>query len=423
MEDEAELDTGVISGGWSISISSGVTIAGNVTTYATGFPVAGVTMNVTGSSTLSGLTGPAGSYSLTVPSGGSYTVTPSKSGDTPLANGMSTFDLLLIRRHILAIPGAALDSPYKILAADANGSSSLSTFDILIFRQFILSNTSSIPAGLWRFVPASYVFPDPLTPWSAPSNTSYASLATDVSGQNYVAIKMGDVNNSWSPPALAAQAKRKADLDKTVVFRLSNVTAQPGANVKALLTVEGFAGVGAAQFTLQWDSAVLRYTGLGDYGLRGLSEGNFGTSLAESGKLTFAWDDPEGTGMTVADGTTVFSINFEVVGGPGSRSPLELADSPTPREVVIFPDLARFDSKDGSVQISGASSPVISSVSMDQATGNLRLSLPTLNGVTYVFEYADTLPRQQMDCLASDRRGRNSENSDRFRNYQSTTVL
>jgi hypothetical protein len=69
-----------------------------------------------------------------IPLTANATITPSKD-DNPL-NGVSTYDLVLISKHILGIE--SLNSPYKMIAADANKSGSITTFDIVELRKMIL---------------------------------------------------------------------------------------------------------------------------------------------------------------------------------------------------------------------------------------------------------------------------------------------
>ena len=100
-----------------------------------------------------------------LPIGEDYTITPEK--DIFPNNGVSTFDLIFIRRHILGIQ--ALGSPYKMIASDVNRSGNISAFDMVLLSKLILqidtcfSNNTS-----WRFVDASFVFPDPSDPFSSP---------------------------------------------------------------------------------------------------------------------------------------------------------------------------------------------------------------------------------------------------------------
>jgi thiol-disulfide isomerase/thioredoxin len=79
----------------------------------------------------------------------SYTITAEKK-DVVL-NGLSTYDLVLISKHILNV--AALPNPWQLIAADVNCSESVTTFDIVLLRKVILGITDTLPCGAWRFLP------------------------------------------------------------------------------------------------------------------------------------------------------------------------------------------------------------------------------------------------------------------------------
>ncbi len=114
-----------------------------------------------------------------------------------LLNGVSTFDLTLLTRHILGI--LPLDSPYRLLAADINNSGHISILDVIHLRKAILGVNDHFPNNTsWRFVPEVYDFPDPQQPWSVPSPTSIsiAIFPVDAQSLNFVAVKVGDVNHS-----------------------------------------------------------------------------------------------------------------------------------------------------------------------------------------------------------------------------------
>lgn len=117
--------------------------------------------------------------------------------DTMDANGVTTFDLVLIRRHILNMD--TLDSPYKIIAADANNSGTITTFDLVEIRKLILQVYDEFPASKsWRFVDASYTFPNPLNPFEQPfpEFIRLQDLGSDSLNNNFIGIKIGDVNAS-----------------------------------------------------------------------------------------------------------------------------------------------------------------------------------------------------------------------------------
>ncbi|MBI1223912.1 MAG: hypothetical protein GC192_01630 [Bacteroidetes bacterium] len=142
------------------------------------------------------VTGANGQYLFQdVPLGDDVTITPEK--DTLPLNGVSTFDLVTIRKHILGVD--TLDSPYKIIAADINRSGAVSTFDIVEIRKLILVINTEFPNNTsWRFVDAAYVFPNPLNPFVEPfpESISVNNFSMDELDHHFIAIKIGDVNNS-----------------------------------------------------------------------------------------------------------------------------------------------------------------------------------------------------------------------------------
>jgi hypothetical protein len=173
-------------------------ISGNIHTEA-GIPVAGVTVTLSGDDTQTFSTDPSGDYSFTVAVGGTYTVTPSKNNDVVVDNGISSIDVLLMNKHILGI--TPLGSPYKIIAAaevNADGNTQISSFDVLFTRQLILGQITNFPINrLWQFVSSDFVFADPTFPFPFHNSRTYISITSSQSNQNFIGIKLGDVNESY----------------------------------------------------------------------------------------------------------------------------------------------------------------------------------------------------------------------------------
>ncbi len=174
-----------------------LTISGIIHTTQN-IPITGVTVELSGSDSQSVLTGADGTYSFDVAPGGDYVVAPSKSNDSIPNDGVTTFDITLARRHILIVD--TLDSPYKIIAGDINEELGMSTGDILQIRSLILGNTLIYPSGkLWQFIKSDYAFSDPLHPFTFDKTRTYDNLTTNQANQNFIGVKLGDVNESWSP--------------------------------------------------------------------------------------------------------------------------------------------------------------------------------------------------------------------------------
>lgn len=169
-------------------------LSGTISTEGNSF-VQDVSVQLSGKASQKMATRSSGGYWFYIWSEGDYTITPSL--DTDPLNGISTFDLLLIQKHILDIQ--VLNSPYKMIAADINNSRSITTLDLIQLRKLILgldvhfaNNTS------WRFVDADYVFPEVRNPWSAnfPEAVTIRLGIDSRRNANFIAIKIGDLNSS-----------------------------------------------------------------------------------------------------------------------------------------------------------------------------------------------------------------------------------
>jgi hypothetical protein len=140
--------------------------------------VPNVTLNLTGSASGSTLSDSSGNYTLSsVPSGGSYTVTPTKAALAPGAAGINTIDVVAVQRHFLVI-GTPL-SGCRLTAADVNGDSAVNTVDVVAIQRFYLQlATGTANVGKYQFNPV---------------HRSYVGIVSDQTAQNYDALVFGDV--------------------------------------------------------------------------------------------------------------------------------------------------------------------------------------------------------------------------------------
>ncbi len=171
------------------------TITGNVSTE-TSDNVLDVKVNLGGTTLLPISTSQAGMYTFpAMPIGGNYVVQPDKNND--FKNGVSTLDLVQIQKHLLGIQ--KLDSPYKMIAADANNSKSITAIDLIELRKLILGIYTELPNNTsWRFVDKNYTFPDPYNPWDQvwPESVTLSPLSLGMNEADFYGIKIGDVNNT-----------------------------------------------------------------------------------------------------------------------------------------------------------------------------------------------------------------------------------
>ena len=258
-----------------------------------------ITLENSNTTTLSQLS-TDGNYLFNVFLNQNYTVTPERNDD-PL-NGITTFDLILLGRHILELE--TLESPYKLIAADINKSGSVTSLDMIGLRRLILhidevftNNTS------WRFVEHDYVFPNPANPFSFtfPELSNFNGI-TQSQISNYMAIKIGDLNDSATPNQLVAGDTRS--LDGNLILQLDNVNLVPGEQYEIAFKAQDFEKIKGYQYTLNFSGLELVDIQAGV--LRNLTLDNFGMTNLNKGMLTTSWHSQ--TPVTIEDGETLFSL-------------------------------------------------------------------------------------------------------------------
>ncbi|MBL7806757.1 MAG: T9SS type A sorting domain-containing protein, partial [Saprospiraceae bacterium] len=180
------------------------------------------------------------SISPNVPLASTFDLVPVRD-DNPL-NGVTTYDLVLISKHILALE--YLDSPYKLISADANRSGSVTTFDIVEFRRLILGITTELSNNnSWRFVDSSFVFPNPQNPFQ----TSFPdTIQLDHPPYKFIGMKVGDVNLSGAPNAQSPATER---FTGQVYLDLPDQKVQEGMELAIPLTASEI--LEGCQFTLE----------------------------------------------------------------------------------------------------------------------------------------------------------------------------
>jgi hypothetical protein len=241
---------------------------------------------------------PNGNYHFNaIPTATTTTVTPFKD-DNPI-NGVTTFDLVMISKHILGL--LPLGSPYKLIAADANRSGSVTTFDIVELRKLILGIYLELPNNTsWRFVDKSYVFPSNSNPFLPPfpEKKSIAFLNGDLIHEDFVAVKVGDVNSSASSNAQQPAENRTSG---TLYFDLEDRLVKAGeeftVQFKASENVQGY------QFTINLNGLEAIDIQAG----KGMTAANFAI-LNQQGAVTTSFDAPAGD-----DQPASFSIKFRAL--------------------------------------------------------------------------------------------------------------
>lgn len=239
----------------------------------------------------------------TMPFGGEYEVVPKKNDN--YLNGVTTFDIALIQRHILQI--SPIVSPYKLIAADINNDGEISILDVADLRSVILGKSVAFSNNnSWRFIDKDHQFVtnNPLQENFAESYfiPSFSDNMFDV---NFTGVKIGDINNSAKPNS-AVESEGRSD-SKPFAFHLEDQFFTRGELVTVDVRASGFTEIFGFQGTVLFDTEAIELRDIKGYGID-VSDKNFGFNFLDEGMMTTSWSDPYGA--TLKDGENLFQMTF-----------------------------------------------------------------------------------------------------------------
>ncbi|MFM8361373.1 MAG: hypothetical protein ACKOA4_01625, partial [Haliscomenobacter sp.] len=252
--------------------------------------VEGVEIGLAGPMAMTYRTDPQGAFRFSqLPVGVDYAL--SATLDENPRNGVSTFDMVLIQKHILGMQ--SLDSPYKVIAADVNNSKSVSTLDLIHLRKLILGIDARFAnSPSWRFIPKGHVFSNAVNPWASPlpEVLSISKLAGDTLA-SFIAVKVGDVNSSATASAVVRTNGSLALHAPEMVLEAGQTYQIPLRTATADL--EGF------QFTLAFDPSAVELSSVAP----AMARSEHISVFSEEGLIATSWIRP---GLHAATQDTLF---------------------------------------------------------------------------------------------------------------------
>ncbi len=295
--------------------ASSPVIAGTVTYgNAIGAPtprfVSNVLISGAGSPNISAMTGfPDGAYSLSGFGADPYIVTPSKTGGTNAA--INSFDAGRVAAHVT---GNSTLTGNQLVAADVSGNGLVQSFDAGLIARYVTASGPSGSTGTWKFLPV---------------NRTYATVNSNLAGEDYTAFLMGDVSGNWTNTGarpvggrqLAVGSWQDAGPERGIEIKSPSMVTRTGDEVIVPVSVDGVAskGIIAYEFDLRYDPSVIQPDAnpveLSETVSRGLTAV---ANASEPGLLRVAV-----YGAIPIDGNGILlNLRFTAVGANGSVSPL-----------------------------------------------------------------------------------------------------
>ncbi len=311
-------------------------VAGTVTYGNAAAPpkfISNVTVTGTGSPNVIATTGApgtgAGQYTLTGFGVGSYVVSLTK---TTGQNSITSNDAGRISQHVSgAVP---LANNRAKIAADVSGNGVISSNDAALIARFVAGLGPPVGnVNQWRF----YV-PSPGLPTfpvgTSPTTRTYSSVASIVTGEDYIGLLIGEVTGNWAPSAARSEgsgpeatgSKKLANGGgpaRVIDVELPDVSVYAGKEVVVPVNVKSVADkdVISYEFNVRYDPSVIQPVGdavdVKDTASRGLS---VVANANEPGLLRVV---VYGAYPIDQDGV-LLNLRFTAIGTPGSVSAISL---------------------------------------------------------------------------------------------------
>ena len=184
--------------------------------------------------------------------GGDYTVFP-ELNKNPL-NGVSTFDLLLIQKHVLNTK--KIENPYELIAADVNKSGSISILDMLQLRKIILGIDKEFKGNKsWRFVDANFNFKKEASPYQFPEIVNINDL-NGTAEAHFYGIKIGDINGNAVANGSGLGDTRD---QQEYLLQAENKVLVAGETYPLTIYADPSLQAEGMQFTLQYDPKKVQF--------------------------------------------------------------------------------------------------------------------------------------------------------------------
>jgi len=268
-------------------------LSGTVVYYDMTSAVADVTVDLTGDAAASTLTDDHGEYMFMDIAPGGYVVTPSRFDDD---EGVSVGDAVEMRRHIAFVE--IFDSPYKLIAADINLSGTVTVSDVILVRRY-LTELDPLASGNWIFVDADYTIT--MDNWPlAPHEIAVTVVGSGHDMLDFIAIRMGDVDGTWSQP------KAVADGSTEIELTIPELDGAPAEEIVVPVNAAGFVDVAGVESHINYDQMKMTIDSITSHHL------NDPTVNAVDGRIHFIWEDFTAP-MTVGDSEPFMLIHARVL--------------------------------------------------------------------------------------------------------------
>ena len=131
-----------------------------------------------------------------------------------------------------------------------------------------------------------------------------AKLTTEQNIVDFIAVKIGDVNNSVVAGVNGAATTRS---NETLVLEVEQAKLQAGQTYKMNVRSSNFTNINGYQFTMNFDQSALEFAGV-SAGALAITESNFGLNKVSQGIITTSWNS--NNAISVTNTEVLFTVEF-----------------------------------------------------------------------------------------------------------------
>jgi len=239
-----------------------------------------------------------GSFEFTdMPTNVAYEITPRE--NTDLSNGVSIFDLVLIRRHILG--SEPFENAFQSIAADANNDGKVSTFDLIELQRLILGLSQALTNNeSWRFINMEENTASTLDPFAFTESVTIDNLTSDITNIDFLGVKVGDVSGVRNNGLLRGESRSHKNLQ----FQTTDAFLKAGQLIEIPISATNFDQILGYQFTMNLEN--LAFVDI-KAGALAVNKNNF--AQLNDHTITTVWSSDK----PVSTEQTLFTIVVEVL--------------------------------------------------------------------------------------------------------------
>jgi hypothetical protein len=220
-----------------------------------------------------------------------------------------------------------ITSPYDLIAANVNDDSRISGADLIELRKVILGIEQNFPSNeSWRFVDAAESLEDGVLPVTYNEKLELPNLGATAPDQDFVAVKIGDVNGSAVPNNLVSQEAEGRS--GALVLEAQDATIEVGETVSVPVTSTMFTEVLGYQMTLNVNGMTIESV---ESGALEISETNYG--LFDNGQMTMSWNAVEA--QSFGSDEVLFTLQLRAEADVRLSSAIEVTSEITTNEAYI----------------------------------------------------------------------------------------